>query len=255
MLYYCVFSRKGDTMDTYYEDILKKVENQIAEHNIRNAFQVLEEELSMPYIPKEYEVKLIDYYNQCRSLLRQQQSPKSYSDEDIGALLNGSLEEQFLAIEQLKKSNIRNYIEEIRSYFLNEPHYFVRSCLMEALMEQNVSEEFTTIMDGLEITFTPCFIELPSESEGVEQAIQYLREWFENENPTFLMMCVDSLMKEAYLRLPFTIEAEDAFDFAVDIACYVYKANEDREGLLGFLDEKGLAKSYGYELLLSKHDV
>ena len=69
------------------------------------------------------------------------------------------------------------------------------------------------------------------------------------------MMCVESLIKEAYLRLPFTIEEDEAFDLAVDIACYVFKANEDKEGLMMFLNEKGLAQSYGYELLLSKHDV
>lgn len=43
-------------------------------------------------------------------------------------------------------------------------------------MEQNISEEFTTEMDGLEVTFTPCFVEMPQESDGVEKAVSYLQE-------------------------------------------------------------------------------
>ena len=255
MLYYFVFNRKGDTMDTYYEDILNKVEQLIAENDIQNAFCILEEELSMPYIPKAYEDRLISLYNDCRSQINESRKARSYGEEEIGELLHGSLEEQFLAVEQLKKSNIRNHLDEIRSYLKGNTHYFVRSCLIEAMMEQNISEEFTTEMDGLEVTFTPCFVEMLQESDGVEKAVSYLQEWFESDNPTFTMMCVESLIKEAYLRLPFTIEEDEAFDLAVDIACYVFKANEDKEGLMAFLNEKGLAQSYGYELLLSKHDV
>lgn len=255
MLYYCVFGRKGDAMDSYYEDVLKKAEDHIAEEDVQSAFHILEEELSMPYIPKPYEERLIELYNQCRAQLRERQTFRRFDETEIETLLEGSLDEQFLAIEQLKKSNIRNHIEEIRSYLLKKPQPVVRSCLIEAMIEQNISEELTTEIDGLEVTFVPCFVELPSESEGVEKAVANLREWFESDDPTFTMMCVESLLKEAYLRMPFSIEEEEAFDLAVDIACYVFKANGDKEGLLAFLHEKGLAQSYGYELLLSKHDI
>lgn len=255
MLYYSVFGRKGDAMDSYYEDILKKAAQYMSEEAWETAFHIVEEELSMPYIPKPYEERLIELYNTCRAQLRQQKALRTYSEEEIGELLRGSLEEQLLAVEQLKKSNIRNHLEEIRTYFLDEPHYLVRSCLMEALMEQNISDEFTTEIDGLEVTFIPCFIELPQESDGVEQAVSYLREWFENDEPTFMTLCVESLIKEAYLRLPFTIDAAEGFAMAVAIACYVFRAVGDQERLSAFLDEKGLAQSHGYELLLNKHDI
>ena len=61
-------------MDTYYEDILKKVEMQMEQHDHQAAYQILEEELSMPYIPKEYEQRLIDLYNACRSELQHKHS-------------------------------------------------------------------------------------------------------------------------------------------------------------------------------------
>lgn len=249
-----MFSRKGEYMDTYYEDILKKVENQMEDEAYQSAFNILEEELSMPYIPREYEEKLIAYYNQCRSEVNTNITRK-YSEDDIENLLKGSLEEQFLAIEQLKKSNIRNHMDAISEYLKESPHYLVRSCLMEAMMEQNITDEITTEIDGLEVTFTPCYIEAPMDSDGVIKAVEYLKDWFENDNPTFTMMCVESLVKEAYLRLPFNIEEEESLDLALAIAQYVFVANEEKEAWICFLEEKGLAQICGYELLLCKHDI
>ena len=240
-------------MDTYYEDILKKVNKLMSDADCQNAYKILEEELSMPYIPKEYEQQLIELYNACRSEL-QVNNEHSYNEEDIEALLKGSLEEQFLAIEQLKKSNIRNHLEAIQTYFDQKPNELIRSYLIEALMEQNVSDEFVIMMDGLEITFNPCFVEPPMESDGAMQAIMYLKEWFENDNPTFTLMCVETLVKEAYLRLPYNIEEEDALPIAIGVVRYVFAAHEEYEAYKAFLEEKGLAPNSGYELLLSRHD-
>ena len=95
-----MFSRKGEAMDTYYEDILKKVEALLEDAQYAEAYTILDEELSMPYIPREYEEPLIAYYNQCRSECKWKDT--AVREEDIETLLKGSLEEAFLAIEQLK---------------------------------------------------------------------------------------------------------------------------------------------------------
>ena len=243
-------------MDSYYEDILKKVENLKQNQGYQACLEILEEELSMPYIPREYEERLIADYNECRAIVRQDDRKQNiYDEDDIVNLLNGSLDEAFLAIEQLKKSNIRNHLTEIQDYLKDDPHYLVRSFLMEAMMEQNITDEITTIVDGMEVTFTPCYMEAPMESEGVVNAIALLREWFENEDPTFLMMCVESLVKEAYLKLPFNVEEDEAVNLAVAIACYVFIAGDNKEGMEAFLKDKSLDRYLGYELLLDKHEM
>ena len=101
-------------MDTYYEDILKKVETLMKDAQFAEAYAILDEELSMPYIPREYEEPLIAYYNQCRSECKWKDT--AVREEDIETLLKGSLEEAFLAIEQLKKSNIRNHMDAVADY-------------------------------------------------------------------------------------------------------------------------------------------
>lgn len=249
-----MFSRKGEYMDTYYEDILKKVESQMAQQDYQSAYSILDDELSMPYIPREYEERLIAYYNQCRSEVRVHNT-RHYSEEDIATLLKGSLEEQFLAIEQLKKSNVRNHMDTIQKYLKNQPHFLVRSYVMEVMMEQNITDEVYTEIDGLDVTFTPCYIESPMESDGVQKTLCYLKDWFENDDPTFTMMCVESLVKEAYLKLPFNVEEDEAFDLALAIAQYVFVANAEKEAWKKFLEEKGLAQVGDYELLLYKHDI
>ena len=101
-------------MSSYYDTILKRVESEMEKGDFAEAMKLLEEELSMPYIPKEDEERIITKYNLCRSELRAQEKPRRSAVEDIGDLLRGSIDEQFQAVEQLRKSNIRNYADEVR---------------------------------------------------------------------------------------------------------------------------------------------
>ena len=240
-------------MDTYYDDILKKVEALLEDAQYAEAYTILDEELSMPYIPREYEEPLIAYYNQCRSECKWKDT--AVREEDIETLLKGSLEEAFLAIEQLKKSNIRNHMDAVTDYLSQKPHYLVRSLMIEAMMEQNITDEVSVDIDGLEVTFSPCSIDAPMESDGALVAVNHLKDWFENDNPTFTMMCVETLVKEAYLRLPFNIEEDEALPLAAAVAAYVFHAYEEQEAWLLFEKEKGLAQYRGYELLLRKHEM
>ena len=102
----------------------------------------MEEELAMPYIPFNVEEELIQCYNECSSELRAH-TQKAYSEDDIEAMLAGELDEQFLAIEQLKKSNIRNYVDVIQNFLSQKNvHTLSRSLLIEAMMDQNITDEF-----------------------------------------------------------------------------------------------------------------
>lgn len=242
-------------MDTYYKEFLNEIEQLIEKKDMQKAYTMLHEELSMPYIPKDYEEQMVIYYNQCRSELTLQQGQRNHQEEDIEKLLQGSMVEQFAAVDILKKLNIRNYIQVIEDYFMKTPHPFVRSLLIEALMEQNITDEITLLDEGMEITFVPCYVEQPMECDGATTAIQYLKDWFENENPTFLMMCIESLVKELYLRLPFNVEEDEGELIALAIVKYVFHASDDIVGWNTFIIEKALAQKSSFELLLNKHDV
>ena len=208
----------------------------------------------MPYIPKEDEERIITKYNLCRSELRAQEKPRRSAVEDIGDLLRGSIDEQFQAVEQLRKSNIRNHVDEVREALRTACNDWVKAFLIEALIEQSVSEEFVMEREGLEYRFVPCALTLPGQSDGVNQAVSHLREWFENEDPSFLTFCVETLMQEAYLRLPEDIDESESLMLAMAVAAYVFQAVQSAEAFDRFLQEHGLSFDADYELLLERHE-
>lgn len=241
-------------MSSYYDTILKRVESEMEKGDFAEAMKLLEEELSMPYIPKEDEERIITKYNLCRSELRAQEKPRRSAVEDIGDLLRGSIDEQFQAVEQLRKSNIRNYADEVREALHAVRSDWVKAFLIEALIEQSVSEEFTVEREGLEYRFVPCALTLPSQSDGVHQAVKQLREWFEHEDPSFLALCVETLMQEAYLRLPEDIDESESLMLAAAVAEHVFLAAQREDDLDCFLQEHALPPDADCELLLNRHE-
>lgn len=242
-------------MDSYYDEIVKQVRELIAQGDVKEAYAVLEDELSMPYIPKEYEDDMISLYNECRSTLQINKVERNYTDEDIAMLLMGSLDEQFMAVEMLKKSNLRNHLSEIETYLMQKPHFLVQSFLIEAMIEQGITDEMHMLYDELEVTFLPCYIEMPMDAKGANLAVLQLRDWLENDNPSFLTLCAETLIKEVYLRLPFNVDEDEATPLALAIVKYVFAAGGEKNAYEAFLVEKNLAQSDGFELLLDKHDI
>lgn len=242
-------------MDTYYDEILKEVAKLMEQQNYQEAFAVLEDELSMPYIPKASESALVALYNECRSILKLHKVERNYGDDDIEELLLGSLEEQFMAVELLKKSNLRQHLSEVEAYLCATPHILIRSLMIEAMMEQNLCEEIHLSYEGMEITFLPSYVEQPMDSDGAKLAVVTLREWWECEDPSFLTMCVETLIKELYLRLPFNLDEDEAIPLAKAIVSYVFKASDNKEAYLTFLKEQKLTQESDFELLLTKHGI
>ena len=109
--------------------------------------------------------------------------------------------------------------------------------------------------DGLEICFSPSFVELPQEQENFIEAVKIVQSYYENENPTFLQMCVETMMKEMYFRLPFALSEDEIYPFIYAVLLYVYKANEDKAGFEAMIHEKNLANYTGYDLLLYKYGI
>ena len=241
-------------MDSYYDGLIRQVKELMDDSRHAEAFDLLKEELSMPYIPKVYEEEIITLYNACRSELKLQNNSTRRTADDIDALLKGSVDEQFQAVEQLKSSNIRNHLTEVQHALDSDANEWVKVFLIEALCEQNVSEEFFMERDGLRYAFVPCSLTLPRDGEVIYECVSQLRAWFENEDPSFLSLCVETLMQEAYLRLPMDIDEAESLLLSAAVVGYVFEAYEMPQAFDAFLKEKNLALDMDYELLLKKHD-
>lgn len=241
-------------MDQYYEEILREIAKLLEQKEYQEVYDLLEEEFQMPYIPAESEAKMIEIYNEVRSILKAKQGEKRLDEDELEDLLNRNVESAMQVVQYVKERNIRQYSDLIAAYLKNRPHYLIKALLIEALIEQGVNETFTTDVEGYSVDFIPSYIELPMEADGAQACVQILRTYFENENPSFLMMCIDSLIKELYYRLPMNLDEDEALGMAMSLIAYVYSANGESEQFEAFKLKHQLDQMPSIDLLLEKHD-
>ncbi len=242
-------------MDDFYQTLISDVKKCMEQQEYAQALVLLEAEFVMPYIPKDIEEQLIALYNTCKSEVNATKTSRKYHEDDLESLLFGSLDEAFQAVEMLKASNIRKHLDLVKAYVKENPHYLIRTLLIECLIEQDIHDEIEMDYDGLDIVFTPSYVELPQQQETLALAIKQVQDYYENDNPTFLMMCVECMMKEMYFKMPFSLAEDEINHFVYAILLYVYKANDDKAGFEAMINEKNLANYGGYDLLLYKYDI
>ena len=238
-------------MSGYYEECLNKIQKLIDENLLDEARFLIQQELNMPYVPAEVEEKLRAYLLDT--------TPDSaihiLSDEKIREYLCGNENQQLIALRQLENQNVRLYLEEIQHVFDSDPSVLVRIALMEILAMQQVSDAFDITVNGLSMKFIPAALELPNCSKGVAKADAYLCDWLENDNPSLLKMCEECLIKEAYLRLPLSIDEEDAQMLSASLLRYVSSLLGNEDEMKALLCEKNVAQSGTYELLLYSNNI
>lgn len=237
-------------MESFYQEMIAEIDELLSSKRTQEALQKIELELSMPYVPMDVEAML---KQRLSNLTNEQVKTLSFDDETLEKMLKGNEKDALIAVDYLKEINIYRHLDMIQDVFHTQASRIVIVSLIDALMKQNVTQEFQCEIDGLSITFMPCFIEDPFNNEGVDSVIQYLSAWFEHDNASFYHMCIQSLLLESYLRLPFTIEEDEAEAIALAICAYVYEAFGQKEEYFTFLNEKKLARLDGFELLLRKH--
>lgn len=242
-------------MNEIYQEILAEIDQQIEQGKWQEAYMKILHELSMPYIPSDVETYLLELKKEYEVTENLKKQNRMLSEEEVLDYLKGDLSHQMMAIAQLSQRNLRNYLVVLQEILDNQPHILLQSVIIEALINQQIHESITIEQDGLQITFEPCTIEEPLKSDGALASIALLQAWFENENPSFLAMCIDCLVKECYLRLPINVEEDESEALCLAIAAYVFRANGAEDELNCFIRQKGLAQTGSFELLLNKHDI
>lgn len=249
-----VWVSEDNRMNSDDEEILNEIRRHMAEKNYSAAAKLLEAELAVPFIPKDVEPILIQLNEECRRELRQN-TVQRYDEADIERLLMGNLDEQLMAVELLKNSNLHRHYDIIEAYLNQNPHELVRALLIDALREQNIADAMHTTIDGLEVTFLPCYIEPVMQADGARIAESALREWFENEDPSFLAMCLECLRQECYLHLPFNIAADEGLPLAKSIVYAIQCALGKAAEFTAFCDAHRLPHECEFTLLFNKHGI
>ncbi len=211
----------------YYQEFFERIK-EVINQDAKQALSLVQQELSMPYIPLEVEKELLQLQ---RDLSASMIKKTFYIDlEAIDEGLESDQQEQQLkAIDALSHVSCRDYVDSIQSYFNRLPHENLKALLIDILIEQQISEEFKVMHRGVEVTFVPMYLERAAETDGFIKASEYLCEWFENNNPSFLKLCMQVITNETFLMLPQSYEEDEALILALTAVKTVSNSMDDNK--------------------------
>lgn len=203
----------------YYEDLLNTVNKEINDGNFATALDLIEKELSMPYVPSDVEKKLKEHLGN----IPKNSSIKKLSDEDIISYLKSDETKQLIAIDELNDRNLREYLDICEEYLTSNGYINAKVLLVHSLISQDINEEIKMLNEGIEYKFIPKYVMLPEESLGFKAALAILDEKYMKE-PSKLELAKELLYKECLLALPLNYEEDEAKQLANKIYEYIENA-------------------------------
>lgn len=215
----------------YYETVLIDIEKAISQDDKERARRLIENELSMPYIPSEYEDRLLKLKKQCKEI-----KPSLEVDDEMLAYYLASADKmkELIAVNKLDNLNLRQYHELISDYLLNAVNDNARSLLISALIEQGVKEEYKVIKNGVEYDFIPLYCESIDMSDGYKSAQEFIESSIACENASLAQMAHKLIVKVCFDALPLSIDAEEGIIYAKSIIMYLYDLLGDDAAMADF---------------------
>lgn len=212
------YDAKARAEGTYYDvvaiyvSILKELEE------FEEAIDILIEELSMPYIPYQYETMYNAAYDELLIAKREvnegmEVHNHAFSNEDIeNVLLKEDTNEDvlYMAIDQMQGMNIRRLIPAIR-HFLSQKHKppFAKSLIFELLIEQEIDEEMEIVKDEETYYVNPSYASMVLQQEAAIELMTRLSDGIEDDNPSLYLLCEQFLNFFLYSMYPRYIEEEE----------------------------------------------
>jgi hypothetical protein len=227
-----------------YDDILNEIDDHLTKGKIKNALDLIDEELRMPYIPPFVLAKL----NQFKEIAMTAQKMNTeihldMSEEGILKYLHQDELHQLRALEAFSVMNMRNFVPLVQEAFNCIEGRLLKCLLTKLTIEQALTESFTFSDEGITYEFIPASLTLPEESEGYQEARSQLKAWLEDDDPSMLKLCLDQVELECLLRLPQSIDEDEAFDLAFQILKTIFLMISTPEHFEKFIVDKGIQKN------------
>jgi hypothetical protein len=203
--------------ENYYLKIIQEIREDMKSGNFELASEKLAEELRMPYIPTMYRADLEKIDRDLKAHFKEGARPSRIEDPDELIKLLQSEAGQFTVIASLGALNLRNYDAVLKQAFATIKDRALLSVLVEICARQQLHTEYSFTDDHVRYTFIPAALELPEDSEGVDQCLKQASLWLENDNPSMLMLAHESILRLALIRLPVGIDVDEAVPLTLAI--------------------------------------
>ena len=201
----------------YYDELLSKLDELMDNKHYKEAEKLIDDELSMAYVPKDIESKLKEYKDEVKVYTFRS---RSLNDEQIEEYLFNDPEHQLRAVTELDKRNLRDLIDLCDKYLRSNGFINAKVLLIDSLIRQQIDHRFVYINNDDRYEFNPKDVKKADEAEGYFSAINCLQEYYLKE-PSKLLLAEQLLNKEALLALPFNLSYEDGIKIAEKIENYI----------------------------------
>ena len=217
-----VFSNKFyDIMIIYLNSLINVGEKE-------KALKLVKEELSMPYIPMNFEDKFLEIYKEIAYI---EKAGKEYnlSREKIEEIL--CVEEDknliILAIVELCKLNIRDFFNSIREFFKRDVKTVYKVMLVDAMRGQGVANEFVLVNKGMEYKVVPSFCENVLESKPYVDIGKIIEDKVGSKDINVCSNALENLMLYLSDIYPNNVEEEEYNYIACALHYYVRKMYDE----------------------------
>lgn len=201
----------------YYDELIEKIENLLSEKEYEEVKTLIISELNLPYVPKDIESKLNSYLSIIKNATY---TIKTLSDDEILNYLDDSFDKQLLAVDELSRKNLRDYIDCCDSYLKGSGYANAKALLIDSLIRQEINYNFSFLNDGSLIEFNPSEMNVIEETDDFKDALKILGEYY-LKDPSKLQMGTELLYKESLLTLPMQINGKNVSKKIID---YIDKA-------------------------------
>ena len=202
----------------FYEDLFASIDQMIDEKEYEDAKRLVDNELSLPYIPKAQEEKLRAYQE---DLKRHLSRDFALSDEKIEEYLNSTAERQLIACDMLNRSNLRDYLDLVQKYLARKDAFInAQALLIDSLIRQEINEVFYCYRNDEKISFNPSFMSVTEDSASYKNARDLLREYYLKE-PSKSLLAEQLLFKEFMIVLPLCFDTDEMMQIVNSIEKYV----------------------------------
>lgn len=206
----------------YYEEVLHRIDCLFNEKKYEEAKKIITDELNVSYVPRDYEKKL---QNCLKQIDNDTYKSLALSDEQIGEYLFLDQAHQLLAIDQLDRTNLRDYLPLCKKYLESEGYINGKVLLIDSLIKQEINADFLVKKNNEYYKFNPSRLLIVEQSIGYQEAIKLLNDYF-MKNPSMLLMAKQLLYKQAMLNLPHNMNKNEGIKAAEDIEKYIVNAFE-----------------------------
>lgn len=184
-------------MDNYYHEIITKVNNLISEKAWEQALTLVQEELAVIYIPRQYQEQFQKLYSDIvfNLKLKKENSKEEnnfWTLAKISEVINNYQEEEQhpIAFYHLQNYNVRLILLAVVDYLLNPNNSNInKTRLLIVMKNQGIKDEFKVVKTHGTFTISPIKFPLWYELKIYQKISKLLEQKVYSDNPSLFQIC------------------------------------------------------------------